>query len=137
MSLLKSWTEHRALRAARRSADEQLLASRLPSPRLAWRIAELTSPDHRDALGRALTDAVHAADERFLPNAKPLNRGAVREARAQLLELAACLFDDDRSVSARAILRVELLLADGPLYGTDAPHKLRLQVAEIRETLGS
>src|SRR3954452_24500159 len=127
MSVLKSWTEHRALRAARRRADEQLLDSRLPSPRLAWRIAELTSPEHRDDLGRALTDAIHAADERFLPSAKPLNRGAVRESRAQLLELAACLFDGERSVSPRAVLLVERLLADGdgPLHGNDSPQNLR------------
>src|SRR6185312_13381312 len=122
MALLKSWTEHRALRAARRSADEQLIASRLPSPRLAWRIAELTSTEHRNTLGCALTEAVHAADERFLPSAKPLNRVAVRETRTQLLEVAACLFNGDRLVSARAILRVEALLADGdgPLYGNDS-----------------
>jgi hypothetical protein len=139
VSLVKSWSDHRALRAARRSADEQLLASRLPSPRLAWRIAELTSPEHRDEVGRALADAVHAADERFLPSARPLNRGAVREARAELLELAACLFDSDRFVSARAVLLAERLLADGagPLYGNDSAHKLCLRVKEIREALGS
>jgi len=139
VSLLKSWTAHRALRVARRSADEQLLASRLPSPRLAWRIAELTSREHRDELGRALADAVHAADERFLPSARPLNRGGVREARAQLLELAACLFDDDRHVSARAVLLLERLLSDsaGPLYANDSARKLCLRVKEIREALGS
>lgn len=139
MSLLKTWTDHRALRAARRTADEQLLASRLASPRLAWRIAELTSLEHRDELGRALTDAVHAADERFLPSAKPLNRGAIREARAQLLELAACLFDGERSVSPRAVLLVERLLADGdgPLYGNGSAQRLRLRVEEIGEAVGS
>jgi hypothetical protein len=139
VSLLKSWSDHRALRAARRSADDQLLASLLPSPLLAWRIAELTSPEHRDELARAFADAVHAADERFLPNARPLNRGAVREARAQLLELAACLFDGERSISARAVLLAERLLSDGasPLYGNDSAHTLCLRIKEIREALGS
>ncbi|MGH3049611.1 MAG: hypothetical protein ACRDLK_05590 [Gaiellaceae bacterium] len=139
MSLLKSWSGHRALQAARRRADEQLLASRLPSPRLAWRIAELTSPEHRDQLGRALADTVHAADERFLPSAKPLNRAAIREARAQLLELASCLFDGDRVVSPRAVLLVERLLDDGgsPLYDSDVRRSLRVQVDEIREALGT
>ncbi|HEU5372717.1 MAG TPA: hypothetical protein VFU51_10050 [Gaiellaceae bacterium] len=139
MSLLRSWTEHRALQAARRHADEQLLASRLPSPRLAWRAAELTSAEHRNELGRALTDAVHTADERFLPGARPLNRGAVRDVRAQLLELASCLFDGERAVSARAVLLTERLLADGggPLYGDQAARKLRLRVEEIREAVGA
>ena len=139
MSLLKSWSDHRALQAARRRADEQLLASRLPSPRLAWRIAELASPEHREGLGRALTDIVHAADERFLPSAKPLNRAAVRAARAQLLELASCLFDGDRGVSPRAVLLVERLLDDGgsPLYDSGTRRKLRVQLDEIREALGT
>lgn len=139
MSLLKSWTEHRALRAARRRADEQLLASRLPSPRLAWRIAELTSPERREELGRALTDIVHAADERFLPSAKPLDRAAVREARAQLLELAACVFDAGRPVSPRGLLLVERLVVDGrsPLYDSGARRQLQAQLEEIREALGS
>jgi hypothetical protein len=134
MSVLKSWTEHRALRSARRRADEQLLGSRLPSPRLAWRIAELISIENRDELGRALTDAIHAADERFLPGAKPLNRGAVRESRAQLLELAACLFDSERSV-----LLVERLLADGggPLYGNDSTQTLRREIETISKALNS
>jgi hypothetical protein len=139
MSVLKSWTEHRALRSARRRADEQLLGSRLPSPRLAWRIAELISIENRDELGRALTDAIHAADERFLPGAKPLNRGAVRESRAQLLELAACLFDSERSVSPRAVLLVERLLADGggPLYGNDSTQTLRREIETISKALNS
>jgi hypothetical protein len=139
VSVLKSWTEHRALRAARRRADEQLLESRLPSPRLAWRVAELTSPEHRDELGRALTDAVHAADERFLPSARPINRAAVRKCRAQLLELAACFFDGERPVSPRAVLLVERLLTDGggPLYGTDAAQKLRGELEKIVDALTS
>ena len=135
MAVLKSWTEHRALRAARRSADEQLLASRLPSPRLAWRVAELTSPEHRVELGRALADVVHAADERLLPGARPLNRGAIRENRAQLLELAACLFDGERSVSPRGVLLVEHLLRDGSLYGSAAPRRLRIDLAQIQEVV--
>src|SRR5581483_12353180 len=101
---MHAWSERRALRAARRSADEQLLASRLPSPRLAWRAAELVDPVHRVALGRALTHVVHAADERLLPSARPINRGAVRACRAQLLELASCLCDTDRTISPRGVL---------------------------------
>ena len=135
MAVLKSWSEHRALRTARRSADEQLLASRLPSPRLAWRVAELVSDERRVELGRALADVVHAADERLLPNAKPLNRGAVRECRAQLLELASCLFDKERTVSPRGMVLVEQLLRTGALYGEGPVRKLRLELAQIREAL--
>lgn len=133
--MLKTWNEHRALRAARSSADEQLLASRLPSPRLAWRVAELISPDHRVELGRALAGVVHTADERLLPNATPLNRGAVRACRAQLLELAAALFDGDRTVAPRGVLFVEALLRDGPLYGGDSSRRLRNELAHIRDAL--
>ena len=135
----RSWREHRALVTARRVADEQLLASRLPSPRLAWRVAELVDPAHRVDLGRALADVVHAADERLLPNAKPINRGAVRECRAQLLELAACLFDDERTVSPRGVLLVEQLLGDGsgPLYGNDSTRRLRIELVHIREVVAA
>ena len=133
----KSWSEHRALVAARRAADEQLLASRLASPRLAWRVAELVDPAHRAELGRAITDIVHASDERRLPNARPINRGAVRESRAQLLELASCLFDTERAVSPRGVLLVEHLLNDSssPLYGSEAPRRLRLELVEMRGIL--
>jgi hypothetical protein len=135
----RSWSEHRELRAARRLADEQLLESRLPSPRLAWRVAEVLAEEHRIELGRSLTDVVRAADERLLPGAKPVDRVAVRENRAQLLDLAAWLFDAERTVRPRGVLMLQRLLRDGsgPLYGHDAPRKLRLSLAEIREALGA
>ncbi|SRR5579885_1545338 len=132
-----AWSERRALRAARQSADEQLLASRLPSPRLAWRVAELTSQEHRVELGRSLADVVHAADERLLPSASPLDRPAVRSARAQLLDLASRLFDADRSVAPRGVLLVERLLHDpaGPLYGRGTSRRLRLELARVAAAL--
>jgi hypothetical protein len=132
-----AWSARRVLRAARRSADEQLLASRLPSPRLAWRVAELTSPEHRVELGRAITNAVHAADERLLPNATPLDRSAVRECRPQLLDIASRLFDTGRSVTPKGVLLVDGLLTDGdgPLYGHAAPRRLRLELMRIQAAL--
>jgi hypothetical protein len=90
---VRSWEARRALRSARRAADEELIASRLPSPRLAWRAAELTTDANRLELARSLTEVIHAADERLLPAAAPLARAAVRECRPQLLELAARLYD--------------------------------------------
>ncbi|HKU58905.1 MAG TPA: hypothetical protein VJP39_04795 [Gaiellaceae bacterium] len=134
---LKSLNDRRALKAARRSADEQLLASKLASPRLAWRSAELLAPEHRIDVGRSLTDTVHAADERLLPSASPLDRAAVRECRAQLLDLAAYLFDLDRSVTPRGMLLVERLLSDsrGPLYGNGETRRLRIELHNVREAL--
>jgi hypothetical protein len=133
----RSWVARRELRAARRSADEQLLASRLASPRLAWRSAELLAPEHRVDVGRALAAAVHSADERLLPSASPLDRPAVRECRAQLLDLASRLFDLERSVTPRGVLLTERLLQDStsPLYGHNDPRRLRLEVRQIAATL--
>jgi len=134
---MRAWTARRELRAARRSADEQLLASRLPSPRLAWRAAELTADEHRIALGRSLTDVIHASDERLLPSASPIDRGAVRECRAQLLGLASRLFDLGLSAAPRGVLLVERLLhdGDGPLYGRGSPRRLRLEIHRIESAL--
>src|SRR5690348_10187121 len=106
---LRGWSAHRQLRNDRRLADEQLLTSRLPSPRLAWRVAELLSEQHRVELGRSLTDVVRAADERLLPGAKPVNRVAVRDCRSQLLDLASQFFDDNRTVRPRGVLMLEHL----------------------------
>jgi hypothetical protein len=116
---VRSWEARRALRGARRRADEELAATRLPPPRLAWRAAELVSDENRIDLARSLTDVVHAADERLLPAASPIARAAVRTCRPQLLALAARLFDVSKSASARGVLLVEQLLTDGagPLYG--------------------
>ena len=104
---VRSWEARRALRGARRRADAELAATRLPPPRLAWRAAELVADENRIDLARSLTDVVHAADERLLPAASPLARAAVRECRPQLLALAARLFDVSKPVSARGVLLVE------------------------------
>src|ERR1041384_8365876 len=85
---VRGFEERRRLRTARRRADEDILATRLPSPRLAWRVAELVSQENRADLARSLTDVVQAADERVLPTAAPLDRVAVREDRPPPLALA-------------------------------------------------
>jgi hypothetical protein len=127
---VRSWEARRALRTARRRADDELLATRLPSPRLAWRIEELVAEDNRIDIGRSVTDIVHAADERLLPSASPLNRAAVRTARSQLLELAARICDLSRPVAPRGLLLADRLLVDGsgPLYGHSGPNRLRVEV---------
>ncbi|HET7128383.1 MAG TPA: hypothetical protein VFJ93_04825 [Gaiellaceae bacterium] len=116
---MRSWEARRALRGARRRADEELAATRLPPPRLAWRAAELVADENRIDLARSLTDVVHAADERLLPAASPIDRVAVRECRPQLLAIAARLFEVSKPVSPRAVLLVERLLTNGSgaLYG--------------------
>jgi hypothetical protein len=123
---VRSWEARRALRTARRVADHELAATRLPPPRLAWRAAELTSDENRLALARSLTDVVHASDERLLPTASPLARTAVRACRPELLALAGRLFDLTQPATARGILQVERLLTDGagPLYGDPRPERL-------------
>jgi hypothetical protein len=131
------WEARRTLRAARRTADEELLVTRLPPPRLAWRRDELVADEHRLQLGRVLTDVVHGSDERFLPNASPIDRGAVRECRSQLLELASRLYDLDRPVMPRGVLLVERLLADtsGPLYSRTGTRQLALELTRTRQAL--
>jgi hypothetical protein len=132
---LRGWEARRTLRQERRVADEELVASRRPSPRLAWRVVELVSDEHRIELGRRVTDVVHAADERFLPGASPVDRGAVRECRPQLLEVAARLFDTSLPVTARGVLLVQRLLDGGAVYGNGRAPRLRRDLDEAREAL--
>ena len=134
---MRSFEERRALKAARRRADAEILATRLPSPRLAWRIAELVSEENRTSLARSLTDVVQAADERLLPTASPLDRPAVRECRPQLLALAARLYDQALTVTPRGVLLTEQLLVDGsgPLYGHGDPAKLAAAAEHALTTL--
>ena len=134
---VRVWEARRELKAARRRADAEILASHLPSPRLAWRVEELLADENRVDLGRSVTDVVHSADERLLPGASPVDRSAVRVCRAQLLELASRLHDLDNPVSPRGVLLVEHLLVDGtgPLYGKKDPVRLRHALEEIRQDL--
>ena len=130
---VRSWEARRALRGARRRADEELAATRLPPPRLAWRAAELVADENRIDLARSLTDVVHAADERLLPAASPIARAAVRKCRPQLLGIAARLFDVARPVPPRGVLLVERLLTDGagPLYGRGDAERLLVAATNI------
>lgn len=136
LSPVRGWEARRALRAARRRADAELLSTRLPSPRLAWRTEELVAEDSRVELGRSLTDVVHSADGRLLPGASPLNRAAIRASRAPLLALAARLYDLPRPVAPRGVLLVDNLLhnGSGPLYGRSRLNGLR---AELEQALAA
>jgi hypothetical protein len=92
---------------------------------------------NRIDLARSLADVVHAADERLLPGAAPIDRRAVRAARAELLDLASRLFATDRLVEPRGVLLADRLLVDatGPLYGRNDPVRLRLAVRRARAAL--
>jgi hypothetical protein len=135
---VRSWEARRALRGARRRADEELAATRLPPPRLAWRAAELVADENRIGLARSLTDVVHAADERLLPAASPIARSAVRQCRPQLLAIAARLFDTSLPVPARGVLLVDRLLTNGsgPLYGHGDADRLRVAANNILGVFG-
>jgi hypothetical protein len=132
---LRTWESRRALRAAREHADAELAVSRLASPRLAWRTAELLADEHRVGLARWVTDIVHAADERLLPGASPVDRNAVRALRPQLLELAARICDTERPVTARGVVLLERLLDGGALFGQARTSRLRAELATVREAL--
>jgi hypothetical protein len=132
---VRGWEARRALRAARARADGELIATRLPSPRLAWRTAELVSDAHRIELARDLTELLHAADGRLLPGSAPIDRLAVREARAQLLLLAGRLSDLDRAVAPRGILLVERLFDGGPVYGRNGGPRLARAAKDALEAL--
>jgi hypothetical protein len=110
--------KRRALQAERRAADAELIGSVLPSPRLAWRVKELTSAERRLSVSREVTNVVHDADGTRLPGASPLNRGAVRSARPQLLALASRLADLEAPVLPRGVLLADRLVSDShsPLY---------------------
>jgi hypothetical protein len=93
-----------------------------------WRIAELTCPRERRALGTSIRKIVPGVSAERLPGASPLNRVALRPHGAALAALADRLDDLERPVSARGILAVRGLLTDpdGALYarggaGSPAP----------------
>ena len=137
LSPVRSWEARRALRGARRRADEELAVTRLPPPRLAWRAAELVADENRIDLARSLTDVVHAADERLLPAASPIARAAVRQCRPQLLAISARLFEVSKPVPARGVLLVERLLTNGsgPLYGRADVERLLAAATTILSVL--
>ena len=54
---------------------------------------------------------------------------------SQLLELASCLCDTERTISPRGVLLVEQLLRDGPLYGSAPSRRLRIELVHIREVV--
>lgn len=129
--------ERRELVAARRIADDELIRTALPSPRLAWRTNELCSDEHRRALAESLVQVVKASEARYLPGASPLNRGAARDEMARLLQVAAILADTQRAVAPRGVLIVERLLTGpkSPLYLHREAKDLRVALTDALQAL--
>ena len=106
--------------------------------RYAWRIAELTSVRERRMLACTVRDIVPELSLRHRPTASPLNRGALRPYRTELISLADRLDDLVRPVSAAGILAVHHLLTepDSVLYARyDFDERPREVGAELDATL--
>jgi hypothetical protein len=131
-------TSRRSLRRARRAADAEIEALSGHAPlRLAWRVDELVSPKNRLDLAHSLRSLVADASSRYLPSASPVNRPAVRSESARLLAIAERLADLERPVSARGVVRIDRLLADGcgPLYDRERAHELASTLDSTLEAL--
>ena len=91
---------------------------KLPPLRLAWRVEELVAPKNRLDLAHSLRSLVRDSGPRYLPNASPVNRIAVRAESETLLALADRLADLTRPVAARGVVLLERALdeSSGPLY---------------------
>jgi hypothetical protein len=129
--------ERRALAAARRAADDELVSTRLPSPRLAWRIQELLDEDRRRELAQSIVDSLHQSDARLLPGASPLNRAGARSESDLLLRIAATVADCARRVQPRGLVLVERLLSDSasPLYSPERASRLHVELQRALDAL--
>jgi hypothetical protein len=116
----------RAQRAARRTADAELVGREFAPLQLAWRVEELTTPKNRLKLAGTLRSLVRDASPRYLPGASPFNRLAIRAEADTLNALVSRLSELDRPVAARGILLIDGLLADGtgPLYDRELADEL-------------
>ena len=115
--------------------DSQLAEGRRPDsdPALAERARQLTSETMRHRLSRALLRIVDVAARTPRPRrsaAAPLDRGAVLEARALLIQLAQRLEAED-AVNPRGVAMVARLITDGtgPLYAPGTPLRQAIGIA--------
>ena len=119
-----------AVRVHRAWLDGQLAEGRRPDsdPELALRARQLTSEEMRHRLSRALLRIVDVANRTPRPRrtaAAPLDRSAVLEARALLIQLAQRL-DAEDSVNPRGVAMVSRLITDGagPMYAPGHPIRM-------------
>jgi hypothetical protein len=127
----------RALREARRAADDELSLRRLPPLRLSWRIEELVSTKNRLDLAHSLRTLVRDASPRYLVSATPVNRLAVRAESESLLAVASRVGDLSRPVAARGVVLLERLMVDScsPLYDRERADELGVYLAAALEGL--
>ncbi len=120
------------------SLDAELAAGASPdsSVELALRAGQLCRPSYRRLLchGLARVLATAAGPARSMRKI-PVDRRAVRDARAELEAVAECL-GAAGPVGVRGVARVSKLLTDGtgPLYQASRPGRLR---NELRAALGA
>jgi hypothetical protein len=107
---------------------------------LELRAAQLVAPRERRALAAAIENIVDEVDRpsASISAAAPVSRAAIKQARPQLLELAADL-RSARPVQAAGVICVRSLLCDGssPLYGVSEENALSGAVEEARQRLTS
>jgi hypothetical protein len=137
LSPVRRLRARRELGSARRKADAELIATTLPSPRLAWRTNELCSDENRRGLADSLVAVARASEARYLPGASPLNRIGARDQLALLLQIGAVLADTDRHVTPRGVLLVERILTESksPLYRRPPTTDLHAALAEALQAL--
>jgi len=120
------------------SLDAELAAGASPesSVTLALRAGQLCRPSYRRLLSHGLTCVLANAEGSTRSLRKvPVNRRAVRDARAEL-EAAAERLGATGPVDVRGVARIAELLTDGtgPLYQASRPGRLR---DELRAALGA
>ncbi len=115
---LEATVGHAAAVRDRAKADRLLLAGHRSSPELEWRAEELTSERQRKALAKSLHALVASLGQNVVMTAQVVNRPAARAQRARLTAIGDRLLRLEKPVSARGVLMVRRLLADGgsPLY---------------------
>jgi hypothetical protein len=124
---IKRWDEHRELRASADAWIERGYDN--PRSKYGWRVEELTSAHERKTLAATLRSIVDELGRSRSTSVIPLDRIALRPCRPALAAIAARLEDCSSRVSARGVLAVQRLIADGrtsPLYNPSAAAGSRL-----------
>ena len=115
----------------RRRLDALIAQGWVPAvdPALELRASQLARPAMRATLARALRRAMRAVDERprggWIGSRVPVAARSVRQCMPELSALARALTDIRPGIQGVAI--ASMLVTDGasPLYGNEAPDKLR------------
>jgi hypothetical protein len=123
----------------RRRLDAELARGADPAgrPGLAARAHRLRTQRSREDMAAAIEDVIREADRPpRLSAAAPINRPAIRAARAELTDLAQQVRARP-DAPARGLALVRLMVMDGasPLYGREPAEALLVTVGEARRAL--